>query len=132
MSHLAYNGLMPTEPLPPTFPPAEMIYDEIMGALDPRLKTTELGFLTQRYGDLKPEEREKLLMEFAYAFVAFEKKYEEYHDAFRKKVDDYKEHVTAWAKELHGDKDRRALAALEKYFAQTDAVVPRPLPASGI
>lgn len=103
-------------PIPPSFPPPEMIYDEIMGAIDPRLKTTEIGILKQRYADLQPEDREKMLREFAHAFVAFETKYEQYHDAFHEQVQAYKEQVTEWATDLHNKKDKEIMAVLDRFF----------------
>lgn len=107
-----YISMVPV-PTPPTFPPVEMVYDDIMHAIDPRLTSGEIKLLHNRYDELSKEQKETILKQFAHAFVTFDKQYDEYIRNFRIHVDSYRKEVRVWAEGKSDHIDEKKLQQIE-------------------
>lgn len=86
-------------------PSGDAIYDEIMGAIEPELKSSQIHGLAEKYKNEKPEEAELRKTRYNAAYVEYEKRLSAYLE--QKKTED-------------AGRKRRAMSTIEKEDRQEE------------
>jgi hypothetical protein len=80
---------MPIPPFPPV-PPAQVLYDFLMGKIEPDLTSNQLPLLKQKYQSETPEEKKERKKRYGKAMQQFDIAFAEYIEHYNQAVHRYK------------------------------------------